>query len=309
MSNASSSGFRAFAPRLVANRTARWSLTVILLLVLAAIVGPLIEPHSARDQLGVIEFKNRPPSLALPFGTDPYSRDLLSRVLEGARISLAVATLGALISMTVGTAYGMVAGYAGGRVDTAMMRVLDAFLSIPRVLLLIAALTLWYPIGLPGMILLIGVTGWFGLSRIVRSETMAARKLDYVEAARALGASPTRIVLRHVLPNIATPVIVTTTLGIGNVIALEAGLSYLGIGTQEPHASWGSIFFQGISFYADNWWMILFPGLAIVVTVLAFNALGDALRDVLDPRQLHERQTTGVLFAPIPTETLQRENG
>jgi peptide/nickel transport system permease protein len=206
--------------------------------------------------------------------------------------------------MTLGTAFGLVAGYAGGKIDSAMMRVLDALLAIPRVLLLIAALTLWNPIGLPGLIFLIGATGWFGVSRLVRAETLAARKRGYVEAARALGAPSTRIVVRHVLPNIAATVIVTATLGIGNVIALEAGLSYLGIGAHEPNASWGSIFFDGVNSYADNWWVILFPGLAIVITVLAFNALGDALRDVLDPRQLHDRQFVGAALAPLPTRMI-----
>jgi len=292
-----------------ANRGARWSLVVILLLVLAAALGPLLQPHSAHEQLGIIDFKNLPPSWKLPFGTDQYSRSVLARVLEGGRISLSVAILSVLISMTVGAAYGLVAGYAGGRIDTAMMRILDACLSIPRVLLLIATLTLWYPIGLPGLILLIGATGWFGLSRIVRAATLAAREETYVEAARALGAPASRIVLRHLLPNIAAPIIVTATLGVGNIIALEAGLSFLGVGAREPKASWGSLFLDGVTNYADNWWVMLFPGIAIVVTALAFNALGDALRDVLDPRQLHERQTAGASFATIQTRMIPPENG
>jgi peptide/nickel transport system permease protein len=167
-----------------------------------------------------------------------------------------------------------------------MMRLLDGFLSIPRVLFLIAVLALWNPVPLSGLILLIGATGWFGVSRLVRAETLAAKRLDYIEAARALGTSDVRILWQHLLPNVAAPVIVTATLAIGNVIALEAGLSYLGIGAQEPTPSWGSIFFDGIEFFAGNWWVVLFPGIAIVITVLAFNVLGDALRDVLDPRQL-----------------------
>jgi ABC-type dipeptide/oligopeptide/nickel transport system permease subunit len=143
----------------------------------------------------------------------------------------------------------------------------------------------------------------------VRGETIAARKLAYVESARALGASSMRIVVGHVLPNIAATVIVTATLGIGNVIALEAGLSYLGIGAPEPHASWGSIFFDGVSSYAGNWWVILFPGIAIVVTVLAFNTLGDALRDILDPRQLHQRNNANASIDSIPTGMIPRQNG
>ncbi len=278
---------RSVASRLWRHRSARWAAAVIILLVLAAVFGPLFSSYGGNQQLDIVKLKNIPPSWQHPFGTDQYSRDLLTRVLLGARISLAVATLAVLMSMTVGTAYGLVAGYAGGGVDAVMMRVLDGFLSIPRVLLLIAVLTLWNPVPLSGLIILIGATGWFGVSRIVRGQTMATRQVEFVDAARTLGASDTRIIIRHVLPNIITPVIVTATLAVGNVIALEAGLSYLGVGAREPTPSWGSIFLDGVEFFAGNWWVVLFPGIAIVATVLAFNVLGDALRDVLDPRQLH----------------------
>ena len=260
---------------------------MIVLLVVAAIFGPMLTSYTGNQQLDIVKLKNMPPSWQHPFGTDQYSRDLLTRVLLGARISLAVATLAVLMSMTVGTAYGLIAGYAGGVVDSVMMRVLDGFLSIPRVLLLIAVLTLWNPVPLSGLIVLLGATGWFGVSRIVRTQAMSTRHVEFVDAARALGASDTRILFRHLLPNIITPVIVTATLAVGNVIALEAGLSYLGVGAREPTPSWGSIFLDGVEFFAGNWWVVLFPGIAIVVTVLAFNVLGDALRDVLDPRQLH----------------------
>jgi peptide/nickel transport system permease protein len=253
----------------------------------AAIVGPFVLPDPGR-QIDIVRLKNTPPSWAHPLGTDQYSRDLLSRVVSGARVSLAVALLSVILSMTLGTGYGLVAGYVGGRVDGFMMRVLDGFLSIPRVLLLIAVLALKAPVAVSGLILLIGATGWFGVSRLVRAETLAARRLDYVEAARALGTSHARILWRHILPNVAAPVIVTATLSVGNVIALEAGLSYLGIGAREPQASWGLIFSDGVQFFAGNWWVVLFPGVAIVLTVLAFNVLGDVLRDVLDPRHLHE---------------------
>jgi peptide/nickel transport system permease protein len=180
----------------------------------------------------------------------------------------------------------LVAGYVGGRVDNAMMRILDGFLSIPRVLILIAVLTL-HPVPLTGLIILLGATGWFGVSRLVRAETISAKQLDYVAAARALGASDVRTLWRHLLPNVISPVIVAATLAVGNVISLEAGLSYLGIGAKAPTPSWGSIFNEGIGSFTGNWWVALFPGIAIVATVLAFNVLGDALRDVLDPRQLH----------------------
>ena len=272
--------------RLLRNRAARSALVVLALLVIAAIVGSLVFGNGAKT-FGVVVMKNKPPSWAHPFGTDQYSRDVLARVLFGAVISLTVALLSVICSITIGTAYGIVAGYFGGRIDNFMMRLLDGFLSIPRVLLLVAVLAVWAPVRLPGLILLIGATGWFGVSRLVRAETLAAKRLEYVDAARALGTPDARIIWRHLLPNVIAPVIVTATLAVGNVIALEAGLSYLGIGTREPTPSWGSIFFDGINYFAGNWWVAFFPGVAIVVTVLAFNVLGDALRDVLDPRHLH----------------------
>ena len=260
---------------------------MIALLLIAAIIGPMFMAGSGNEHLDIVNMKNLPPSWSHPFGTDQYSRDLLTRVLRGARISLTIGALAAVLSISIGTAYGIFAAYFGGRIDGVMMRFLDAFLSIPRVLLLLATLALWSPVPLWGLIVLIGTTGWFGVSRIVRAETLVARQQPYVEAARALGASHWAIVTRHLLPNVIAPVIVSATLTVGNVIALEAGLSYLGIGAHEPTPSWGSIFLDGVDFYAGNWWAVLFPGIAIVVTVLAFNVLGDALRDVLDPRQLH----------------------
>lgn len=286
-------------------------MAVIALLVLAALIGPLFTTYGGNEQLDIVRLKNQPPSWLHPFGTDQYSRDLLTRVLLGARISLAVATLAVLMSTALGTAYGLISGYAGGGVDAAMMRILDGFLSIPRVLLLIAILTLWNPVPLSGLIVLLGATGWFGVSRLVRAHTMTARHLEYVESARALGAGGVRVLLRHILPNVATPVIVTATLAVGNVIALEAGLSYLGVGAREPTPSWGSIFLDGVDFFAGNWWVVLFPGVAIVVTVLAFNVLGDALRDVLDPRQVHRQGTnsSATLIVPFTPDIRPRENG
>lgn len=261
-----------------------------MVLVVAALVGPIFVGDACVRQPDIVGLKNAAPSWQHIFGTDQYSRDLFARVLCGARISLSVGALAVLMSMTIGTIYGMVAGYFGGRIDTILMRVLDAFLSIPRVLLLLAVLTLWYPVPLWELILLLGATGWFGVSRLVRAETAVAVRQPYIEAARALGANHSEIIFRHLLPNVIAPVTVAATLGVGNVIALEAGLSYLGVGARDPTASWGSIFLDSVDFYAGNWWGVLFPGIAIVVTVLSFNMLGDALRDVLDPRQVHLAQ-------------------
>jgi peptide/nickel transport system permease protein len=267
-----------------------------VVLLIAAIFGPPLWGIGSNTQLDIVHLKNARPSLAHPFGTDAFSRDLLSRVLSGARISLSVGALAALLATTLGTAYGLVAGYAGGRTDAAMMRLLDAFMSIPRVLLLIAVLTIWHPVPLAGVIVLIGVTGWFTVSRLVRAEVLTIREADFVVAARALGAPAPRILWRHLLPNVVAPVIVSATLAVGNVIALEAGLSFLGIGAPPPTASWGSIFTDSIDPFSGAWWVPLFPGVAIVATVIAFNVLGDALRDVLDPRQVH-------LARPLPEST------
>ena len=274
---------------------------MISVLVIAAIVGPSVRGIGCNAQLDIEALKNARPSWSFPFGTDALSRDLLVRVLCGARISLSVGALAALLATTLGTAYGLVAGYSGGRLDSVMMRLLDAFMSIPRVLLLIAVLTISKGDGpavpLAGVIVLIGATGWFTVSRLVRAEVMTLRNSDFVAAAQALGAPTTRILWRHLLPNVAGPVIVSATLGVGNVIALEAGLAFLGIGAPPPTASWGAIFTDGVDPFSGAWWVPLFPGLAIVLTVLAFNVLGDALRDVLDPRQLH-------LARPLPDPTL-----
>jgi peptide/nickel transport system permease protein len=263
-----------------------WSLALIVLLCLVALFAPLIAPYSPNEQLDIVGLKSQPPSFAHPLGTDQYSRDLLSRMLFGARISLSVGMLAVLLAATIGTAYGVIAGYIGGRIDALMMRLLDAFLAIPRVLLLVALLALWSPVPLYALILIIGFTGWFEVSRLVRAEVLGVKQREYVLAARALGAPARRIVWHHVLPNVLNPVFVAAALGVGNVIILEAGLSYLGVGARAPTASWGSIFFDGSDAFQSTWWIALFPGLAIIVTVLAFNAFGAALRDALDPHQL-----------------------
>jgi len=267
-------------------RGARIAFVVLGVFYLLAFLAPVIAPYGQSQQVDIVAMKNHPPSLAHPFGTDRFSRDELTRVLYGARVSLSVATLAVLVSAIVGTLYGLAAAMLGGVVDTVLMRLLDAMLSIPRVLLLIAVLALWSPVPLWMLVLLLGLTGWFDVSRLVRAEALVVRERDFIVAARSLGASRRRITFRHVLPNVLAPVIVTTTLGIGNVIVIEAGLSFIGVGVREPNASWGTMFYEASEAFASTWWAALFPGLAIVVTVLCFNVLGDALRAVLDPRQL-----------------------
>lgn len=245
-----------------------------------AIAAPLVSPYSPHANLDIVNLRAQGPTLAHPFGTDLASRDLLSRVIYGARTSLSVALLAVLLSTTVGTAYGMTAGYAGGAVDTILMRVLDGLMSIPRVLLLIVVLSYWEK-GATALILGIGLTGWFTIARLVRAEVLAAKPREYVAAAIALGAGRRRVVLRHILPNVIGPAIVAATVAVAHVIALEAGLSFLGFGARTAHASWGSIILDGHGAFALFWWIPLFPGLAVVATALAFNVLGDGLRDMI----------------------------
>lgn len=263
------------------------ALAFLLFLYLVALLAPWLAPFAPDLQQDIIGLRSQAPNAAHLFGTDVYSRDVLSRVIYGARVSLSVAFLAVLLSTTVGTAYGAIAGYLGGRVDSAMMRIIDALLSIPRILILLAIFALWGRVSLGAIVLILGLTGWFGTSRLVRAQVLALKAEEMVVAARALGARNRRILWRHILPGVTSTVVVAATLGIGNVIILEAGLSFLGVGVQQPRASWGNIIADGISNVAGMWWMSLFPGLAIVLTVMAFNILGDALRDALDPREIH----------------------
>lgn len=272
--------------RLWARRSARAAIMLLAALALVAALAPLLAPYDPVRQLDIVRLNRKPPSLAHPFGTDPLSRDVLSRVLYGGQLSLVIALLAVALSATISTVYGAVAGFYGGWIDAVLMRILDALLAIPRVLLVIAAAVVWEPLGIPTLIVILGATGWFGVSRIVRAEVLSVVSRDHIVAARALGASDARLLLSHVLPNVLSPVIVAAALGVGNVILLEAGLSYLGAGVKVPQPSWGNIISDGRPDPAGLWWMSVFPGLALVGTVLACNVLGDALRDALDPRQL-----------------------
>jgi peptide/nickel transport system permease protein len=257
-------------------------------LVLAAVaagaaLGPLVLPDPLAQPC-VLTCRNLPPSLAHPFGTDDLSRDILARVVTGGRISLAVAILAVGLSVTLGAAVGLVAGYWGGGVDAALMRLVDAALAIPRLFLLLLVLAAWEQAPVAMLIVLIGATGWFGTGRLVRGEVLRLREETYVQAAEALGANRRRIIFRHLLPNTAGPLLVAATLGVGDVILLEAGLSFLGLGVQPPTPSWGGMILDAKSVLVTAPWAGIFPGLAIVVTVLSANLFGDALRDAVDPR-------------------------
>jgi peptide/nickel transport system permease protein len=253
-------------------------------LATVALLAPVLAPYPPAAQLDLEHLRGAAPSLAHPLGTDVYSRDLLSRVLYGARISLTIALLAVTLSVGVGTLVGLVAGYAGGVADAVLMRIVDAGLALPKIFVALVVLALWENVTIGAIVVILGFTGWFGVSRIVRAEVLSARAREYVAAARVLGVPPARLVARHVLPNVAAPVIVTAALGVGQVVLIEAGLSYLGIGVPQPTPSWGNIIADGQHVLLAAPWIATSAGLAIVLTVLAFSVLGDGLREYLDPR-------------------------
>ena len=258
---------------------------VLLFLVLVAIAAPAIAPHDPRTMPQSETQKNLAPSAAHPFGTDQFSRDVLSRVIYGARVSLAVAAGAVLLALTLGAAVGAAAGFAGGWTDVICMRVVDAVLSVPRVLLLLVIVASTGPLSVGGIILLLGLTGWPGTSRLVRGEVRALKERVYVLASRASGTPEWRIFVRHVLPGVMPQLLVAGTMALATVISLEAGLSFLGLGVQPPTASWGAIISDAAERPGDTWWVVLFPGLAIVCTVLAVNTIGERLRERLEPRE------------------------
>jgi peptide/nickel transport system permease protein len=255
---------------------------LLMIVALTALVGPwfLPDPLAQPDILG----GSLPPGPGHPFGTDQLSRDVLSRVVAGARVSLSVALLGVGLSATIGAAVGLVSGYWGGLVDAGLMRMVDGALAIPRLFILLLVLAVWERVPLAALIMLIGATGWFATSRLVRAEVLRLREEGYVRAAEALGARRRHVILRHLLPNTMGPLLVTATLGVGDVILLEAGLSFLGLGVQPPTPSWGSMVLDSKEVLVSAPWASIFPGLAIVLTVLSANLFGDALRDAVDPR-------------------------
>lgn len=257
----------------------------LILIVLAAVLAPWLAPFDPA-QLGDIIAGAQPPSGAHWLGTDQLDRDLLSRILYGARVSLAISLLAVAVATIVGTAWGAVAGYAGGWTDRTLMHVVDAGLAIPRILLLLAIVALWGTLSMGAIVLLLGLTGWFGASRLVRAEVRATRERDFTTAARATGASPARVLVRHVLPHAMTPMLVAATLGVGQVVIVEAGLAFLGYGVAPPAATWGSLIRDGRVALGTAWWMSVFPGAALAITVLAINVLGDRLRAALGARQL-----------------------
>jgi peptide/nickel transport system permease protein len=252
-------------------------------LLVVALLLPAIAPYDpiALGDLGPTAY--RPPSAAHMFGTDAFGRDVLSRVLWGARVSLAIGALSALLATTLGATVGLAAGMRGGRTDSVLMRGVDLMLAIPRTFLVVLIAGLLRP-SLPVLVIVLGITAWMGTARIVRVHVRALAGADFIAAARSAGIPAWRIVVRHMLPHIATPLLVSASVMVGQTILAENALSFLGFGVQVPTPSWGGMVQEGRSVFPAVWWVSLFPGLALTLTVLACNFLGDTLRDALDPR-------------------------
>lgn len=269
---------------------------VLFLLVLGALLAPLSPYDPEKSSL---RERDEPPSLIHPMGTDSLGRDMLTRLLYGGRISLTIGLLATTLGIVIGTTIGALAGFYGGMTDNVLMRFTDLFLTLPRLFMLIIMTLFLRTLDLPGMdllrsnggvggiILILGILSWTGTARLVRGQFLGLKEKEFVEAARTLGISNSRIVFGHVLPNTATPVIVAATLLVAGTIISESGLSFLGFGVQPPTPTWGNMLNSAqAEMLKGNWWMAVFPGLMIFLTVISINYIGDGLRDALDPRKI-----------------------
>jgi peptide/nickel transport system permease protein len=273
--------YSIFWKRFRRNRFALAGGVVVTVLFAVSLLAPLITPW---DPAAINAYQVLlPPSTAHWMGTDELGRDVFTRVIFGTRISLYVGFVAVGISMVIGTVVGLLSGFYGGWVDSILMRFVDIMLCFPTFFLILAMIALLEP-SIWIIMLVIGVTSWMGVARLVRAEVLSIKERDYIMAARTIGASDVRIIFRHILPNAAAPVLVAATLGIAGAILTESALSFLGIGVQPPTPSWGNILTSGKDYLEFAWWLSLFPGLAILVTVLAYNLLGEGIRDALDPR-------------------------
>jgi peptide/nickel transport system permease protein len=276
---------------LLRNRLAAVGLVILVLLVLVAIFGDQLARYGINEQHPGNRFEG--PSAAFWFGTDEFGRDIYTRVILGARVSLQVGAVAVGISLVAGTIIGLVSGYRGGWVDAAAMRTMDVLFAFPVILLAIALVAVFGP-SLRNTMIAVGIVFTPIFARVVRGSVLSVREDLHIRAVRSLGASDTRIILRHVLPNVAAPVIVQTSLSLAFAILTEAALSYLGVGVQRPTPAWGLMLADAQRFQAQGWWMSVFPGLAIFFTVMAFNLLGDGLRDALDPQQRSVIESRGI---------------
>ncbi len=270
-----------FRKRFWKNRMAVVGSVIVVLLFIVSLLAPWFAPYDPN----AIDLKNvlAPPSGGHPFGTDPLGRDVLSRMIWGAGISLKVGFVATGIAILIGTMLGAVAGYYGRWVDAVIMRFVDIMLCFPSFFLILAVIALLEP-SIWNIMIVIGLTGWMGVTRLVRADFISLKERDFVQAARVIGAGDLRIIFLHILPNAMASVLVTATLGVAGAILTESALSFLGIGVQPPTPSWGNILTAGKDNIDIAWWLSFYPGLAILITVLGYNLLGEGIRDALDPR-------------------------
>lgn len=299
-----------FWPVFAQNRMAVAGLVILGLIVAASLLGPLLSPYSA----DVLDVPNRyqTPTLAHPMGTDELGRDVLTRVLAGGRLSLAVGGLATMVALAIGITVGAVAGFRPGWVDNALMRLVDLALSLPDLFLLILVTSILPP-SVITIVIVISIVRWMNVARLVRASFLSLREREFVEAARATGAGPIRIVLRHLLPNSLGPVIVAGTLGVASAIIAESTLSFLGRGVQPPASSWGSMLKNAQPQIFTNPWLAVFPGAMIFLTVISINFVGDGLRDALDPGTLRvhrgARRMLDELLVPRRAKGAQAKRG
>jgi peptide/nickel transport system permease protein len=272
---------REFWARLKRNRMAMIGLGLVLGLFVVSIFAPWLAPYDP-NSINLTEVL-MPPSHAHLLGTDTLGRDVLSRIIFGSRVSLKVGFVAVGLATLIGLFVGALAGYYGGWVDSALMRLVDLMLCFPAFFLILAVIAVLEP-SIWNIMAVIGLTGWMGVARLVRAEFLSLREREFVTAARALGASDTRLILRHMLPNALAPVMVSATLGVAGAILTESALSFLGLGVQPPTPSWGNILTAGKDNIEIAWWLSVFPGLAILITVMSYNLLGEGIREAIDPR-------------------------
>ncbi len=273
---------KLYLNRLFKNKLAVIGLGIIIFLGLGAVFASYIARFDPAQQHLVQRLMS--PSAKFLFGTDDLGRDVFSRMVYGIRISLTVGFVAVSIAVIIGTVLGLLAGYFGGWVDSVIMRLVDIMLCFPTFFLILIVIAFLEP-SIYNVMIVIGATSWPGLTRLVRAEVLSLRDRDYIQAAKLLGLSNLRIFFVHLLPNAVYPILIYAALGVGDAILTESGLSFLGLGVQPPMSSWGQMLTAGKEYIYFAWWLSLFPGLAILITVLAFNLLGEGLRNVLDPRQ------------------------
>ncbi len=280
-----SSNWKDFKKQFVKNRVGVFGMHLVGCLILLALVTPYVAPFDP-DQIDV-GGQRLAPQLGYLMGTDEFGRDVFSRVMYGARISLSIGFIAVSLSATIGTVVGAVAGYFGGAIDKALMWFVDLLLSMPRLVLLLAIVGFFRTSGAQSIFLIVvilGLTGWMGVSRIVRSQILSLKEQDFIQAGRALGLSNSRIIFKHLVPNALAPVIVYSSLAIGSTILVEAALSFLGLGVPPPTSTWGAIVNDGREYMRAAPWITISPGVMIVLAVMAFNLFGDGLRDAMDPK-------------------------